>query len=479
MKEKDKIYELFRKNEHKLAERPPTSAWDRLDNRLDNHYRKRRHSHSWLRYGGMVAAVLLFTVTASVLMIQTQKPEKAQFVTTDVESSLEDMPVAEDASSYLRIVQYQEEYKREFGDRVVEDAQSGKHLRIKGRNDDSHTNEVYDQPIANNDLQEERAAPAKERAAKKRNNLSGIVDRFFGRDDNNTDAAAAEEPIAMADIEAEEAKSPADDAADEVLATDALMDSPTKMDKEEAKAIFDKKKDTASFPGGGGNGQPNGVGSASKPSSNRYVAIQPSVATAPPSAAVIAKEELAESPTIVQEEYVEYALDEDMAVNGNANGMAADGKAKADADYSLNIFGWIEGTWSENIGGNESKEVWKRVNAHTLRGKGYLKVDGKTVFSEKMEIRKAQGDIFMVIKLDESRGRVSYRLKSYDGQMAVFENQHIDFPSQLILQKHSSNNFSTTLQNGAFTLDLEQKNYIQNRNQILNQKITRNLQRMK
>ena len=123
MKEKEKIYELFRQNEHKLTERPSSRAWERLEGRLDSHHQRRRQRHSsmgWFRYGGMVAAVLLLVATASILMMQTKTAGAPQFATTDMETSLQDKPVADNDSKYLRIVQYQNEYHKDFGSRIVE-----------------------------------------------------------------------------------------------------------------------------------------------------------------------------------------------------------------------------------------------------------------------------------------------------------------------------------------------------------------------
>ena len=64
MKDNDKIYELFRRHEHKLDEKPSRRAWERLDARLDRHD-ARRVGPGWFKYGGMVAAVAIIATVVS------------------------------------------------------------------------------------------------------------------------------------------------------------------------------------------------------------------------------------------------------------------------------------------------------------------------------------------------------------------------------------------------------------------------------
>lgn len=56
---------LFRKNQHKLNERPSARTWERLESRLDDH--RRRGRVTMIRQWSMAAAVLLLIGVVSLL----------------------------------------------------------------------------------------------------------------------------------------------------------------------------------------------------------------------------------------------------------------------------------------------------------------------------------------------------------------------------------------------------------------------------
>ena len=59
------LFELFRRNEYKLNERPSPRTWDRIERRLDNH--RRRPLHVIRRTLSMVASLAILVVLLFIL----------------------------------------------------------------------------------------------------------------------------------------------------------------------------------------------------------------------------------------------------------------------------------------------------------------------------------------------------------------------------------------------------------------------------
>ncbi len=67
MKSDKEFFELFRKNQYKLNERPSPKTWQRLEKRLDNHYQRQRFASRHTL--SMVAALALLIVATFFLTI--------------------------------------------------------------------------------------------------------------------------------------------------------------------------------------------------------------------------------------------------------------------------------------------------------------------------------------------------------------------------------------------------------------------------
>ena len=76
MDKQDKLFEVFRKNQHKLEEMPSPQTWDRLRHRLDNR-KKQSPIRSIYRLFSMVAAVVGLAVIVTVV-VNLSNPEKRQ-----------------------------------------------------------------------------------------------------------------------------------------------------------------------------------------------------------------------------------------------------------------------------------------------------------------------------------------------------------------------------------------------------------------
>lgn len=79
MKREDKLFDIFRKNQHKLEEMPSPQSWDKLRNRLDNRKRP-KPTFSVYRLFTMVAAAvgLVLLVTTVVNLPQPNNKQALQ-----------------------------------------------------------------------------------------------------------------------------------------------------------------------------------------------------------------------------------------------------------------------------------------------------------------------------------------------------------------------------------------------------------------
>ena len=124
MKKDQKLFELFRKNEHKLHEYPSDDAWRRLEKRLDAH-RKRRRITTFRPIAMAAALVLLVGMVAlftwvSDTLQQSNKRAHPHFVL------LEDLPPSEDNNFYAQNLAIRERYDQT----EVDEGDSQKRFRV-------------------------------------------------------------------------------------------------------------------------------------------------------------------------------------------------------------------------------------------------------------------------------------------------------------------------------------------------------------
>lgn len=121
MKDDQKLFDLFRNNEHKLHEYPSADAWLRLEKKLEAHRRRRRIS--LFRPIAMAAGVLLVIGMAFALgwvsHSLTQTPDSGM-------ASLSDLPPSQGADPYAQVLSIRKQY-----DSVqVEEGSGQKHFRV-------------------------------------------------------------------------------------------------------------------------------------------------------------------------------------------------------------------------------------------------------------------------------------------------------------------------------------------------------------
>lgn len=102
---------------------------------------------------------------------------------------------------------------------------------------------------------------------------------------------------------------------------------------------------------------------------------------------------------------------------------------------------WMTGAWKCSIWGGTFEEYWTPAAGGTMQGCGRLVVDGKIQFMEFMSLETKGSNITMYMLLGEpSKGDKKpspFKLTSFDGKSAVFENPKNDFPSKIVYVKEA------------------------------------------
>ena len=122
MKQKDKIFDLFQQNQHKLEERPSLQAWNKLERRLDQKSRKRiKPKFSFYKVIMMAAAAvaLVFFITTIADVAQEVNSRKAVVIT--------DSPMSNNVQAYSLIMEqsFRTKYK-DILDKTVEEGTTGR-----------------------------------------------------------------------------------------------------------------------------------------------------------------------------------------------------------------------------------------------------------------------------------------------------------------------------------------------------------------
>ena len=146
----------------------------------------------------------------------------------------------------------------------------------------------------------------------------------------------------------------------------------------------------------------------------------------------------------------------------------------------LSLFNWLVGDWKSEQGAKVSKESWVARDSQTLNGQGFLVKGKDTLFSEFMSIRNIGSEVFLTTSLEVSQNPIQYELVALDSNKAIFENEKVAFPQQVILQQKDRRNFTTIYQNSQpVNMSKAQMEYMKARNALYNEQAVRKLEKIK
>lgn len=108
-------------------------------------------------------------------------------------------------------------------------------------------------------------------------------------------------------------------------------------------------------------------------------------------------------------------------------------------DTTIEDLAWMVGAWRCDIWGGTFEEFWTPPSGGIMQGCGRHTADGKNGFMEFMSIEKGPGGLTMHMILGApSKGDkkpVPFKLTSFDGKTALFENPKNEFPSKIAYVK--------------------------------------------
>lgn len=110
MKSDKELFELFRKNEFGLNQKPSPSAWRRLERRLDQHHSQQRHQ--FRRILSMAASLVFLIFIVGLLSLYTKSSVKTYDYHTQYLQSVEPTRSPAKTSKLIKLsYQYQQSIK--------------------------------------------------------------------------------------------------------------------------------------------------------------------------------------------------------------------------------------------------------------------------------------------------------------------------------------------------------------------------------
>lgn len=540
MEEQDNLYDLFKHNEHKLDERPTPMAWDRLEQRLDN--RTSVHKRLLLRNYAAAASLLLLVSVAVFFAISDSSSPNVSMADAKTVESMNDLVYAEEPkparpilmSHKEKVYYYQQDqllasktvnkkpnnntrrdnkFELNNTEIALSDVQEEKEIDLLAEN--TVTSYAFDSNVAprssskkfRKEYQASVTVPADNKS-----DLEGIVlaetEQIVGGSTSgdktfhwNKDEEA-EEVIAEIQQEApkvDESEKEAESASGMIMETISKENLPGKRPYKEEKSTGYRSQDKSTSLSGGAitledqddYKKERAIAKAeeakawkpkNKKSKSQKAEIISSAEQAPASPSIAASEPtMAPAPQQSSTYGNEMEAAEDITRDINLQSNQVQYEPITSSNYQMSApeidqFNWILGNWKDDSG--QSLERWEKTDELTIKGRGHFIVNGDTLFTEGMKIKQIDDNLYYIVAVDDSKSEVFYKLKSFNNQLAVFENSNLEFPNQVIIQQNSNNNFTTTLQNSnPSQISGTQQNYLMNRNAISNEKATRNLHR--
>src|ERR1051326_3684367 len=106
---------------------------------------------------------------------------------------------------------------------------------------------------------------------------------------------------------------------------------------------------------------------------------------------------------------------------------AQDGKEK-----KLDEFKWFLGNWKGVMQEMDVYETWKMENEHSYNGEGFVMAGKDTMFHESTHLQTQDTDIVYIAAVPGDSAPVPFKLISYKGNKAVFENPQHAFPKTIV-----------------------------------------------
>jgi Domain of unknown function (DUF6265) len=109
---------------------------------------------------------------------------------------------------------------------------------------------------------------------------------------------------------------------------------------------------------------------------------------------------------------------------------------------------WLAGTWHLTEGGRTVEEHWTEPASNALLGMSRTMQAGAMRFFEYLRI-EARADGLYYVAQPQGRPPTDFRLTSWDGKTATFENPQHDFPKRILYTRESNDALTARVDGGA------------------------------
>ena len=145
---------------------------------------------------------------------------------------------------------------------------------------------------------------------------------------------------------------------------------------------------------------------------------------------------------------------------------------------------WMVGEWTEERSNQTIVESWEKISDEELVGEGYAISNKDTIFYEQLKISSFNGQVILQMQVDEASPPVNFQMVRNDGSVAVFNNYAIEFPNEIVYERQGPNQLNATFRaqsnqdlNDTNVVNSRNKQYLQQRNNISNTEMYRNMKR--
>jgi len=118
--------------------------------------------------------------------------------------------------------------------------------------------------------------------------------------------------------------------------------------------------------------------------------------------------------------------------------MTASTLSNASQKDGIERLEWISGCWVLDDGKERTEETWMKPAGQSMLGMSRTVAGGKTVFTEHIQIREANGQIAYIVALGMGAKPTVFKLVKSSDNEVVFENPEHDFPQRIIYRRESA-----------------------------------------
>jgi hypothetical protein len=109
---------------------------------------------------------------------------------------------------------------------------------------------------------------------------------------------------------------------------------------------------------------------------------------------------------------------------------------------------WLSGAWVLEHGGTRTEETWSPAASNAILGMSRTLRGDRMVAFEFLRIVQREDGIYYVAQ-PGGRPATDFKLTSFDGATAIFENPQHDFPKRILYKRNPDGSLTARIDGGA------------------------------